>query len=248
MPLPTSPTATSGRLHRRTRVVALAATTFLLAGGTAAGLTHTGSAQAAASRAHTRLDVSWGDTTPVAGEKVLVYGFAFPGSAGRLLRVQTPTGSAGAWRTVGSVRTLSNGSFTVYLQHTGSGAHRYRVSAPATQAAGGATSRSTTFHVYRRPTTVSARLSAAAVTRRTATSLSGSVGQDFTARTVTVQGRARGTAAWSTVGAATLNDDLRYAVSVPTPRAGTWEYRATVPQTRYARAGTSPVVVLRVTA
>jgi hypothetical protein len=74
------------------------------------------------------------------------------------------------------------------------------------------------------------------------------VGPDFTARTVTVQGRATGSTAWSTVGRAVLNDRRGFAVPVPTGQVGTREYRATVPATRYAAAATSGVVALRVTA
>jgi hypothetical protein len=244
MPLPTAPTRL-GRLSRRTRTVALVACTFLVAAGGAAGLARTGSAEAAA-RAHTRLDVRGGDTTPVAGARVLVYGFAFPGRSGRLLRVQTPATTG--WRTVGSVRTLSNGSFTVYLQHTVSGAHRYRVWAPATSTATAAASATTTFRVHRRTTTVTAALSVPAAKVGAAAVLRGAVGPDFTARTVSVQGRAKGSTAWSTVGRIVLNDRRTFAVPVPTGQAGTREYRATVPATRYAAAATSGVVALRVTA
>jgi len=245
MPLLPAPVP-SGRRLRRTRTVALALTAFLLAAGTAAGLTRTGSADAAVSPAHTRLHVSWGDTTPVAGAKVLVYGFAFPGRSGRLLRVQTPA-STGTWRTVGSVRTLSNGSFTVYLQHTVSGSHRYRVRAPGTASATAAVSRTATFHVHRRATTVSAVLSRTVVAARAAASVHGAVGPDFTARTVTVQGRVRGASAWSRVGTVRLDAVRQYSLAVPTARAGTWEYRASVGTTRYATSATSPVVALRVT-
>jgi hypothetical protein len=238
--------ATARRTTARARTVALVLLAFLLTAGTTAGLTLTGSAQAAVTKSHTRLDVTWGDTTPVAGVKVLVYGFAFPGQSGRLLRVETPTGASGTWRTVGSVRTLSNGSFTVYLQHTVAGAHSYRVSAPATTTATAALSRSTTFHVYRRTTTVTAALSATAVPRRTATTLHGTVGPDFTARKVTVQGRIAGAPAWSTVGTLALDASREWSLAVPTGTAGAWEYRATVGVTPYARAATSPVVALRV--
>jgi hypothetical protein len=244
MPLPTAPSRL-GRLSRRTRTVALVASTFLLAAGGAAGLARTGSAEAAA-RAHTRLDVRWGDTTPVAGAKVLVYGFAFPRRSGRLLRVQTP--GATGWRTVGSVRTVSNGSFTVYLQHTVSGSHRYRVSAPTTSTATAATSRTRTFRVHRRTTTVTAALPAPVAKLGSTAVLRGTVGPDFTARTVTVQGRAKGSTTWSTVGRVVLNAGRGFAVPVPTGRAGTREYRATVPTTRYAAAAASRVVALRVTA
>jgi hypothetical protein len=244
MSLTTAPSH-PGRPHRRVRTVALVVATFLLAAGGAAGLARTGSAEASA-RSHTRLDVRWGDTTPVAGAKVLVYGFAFPGHSGRLLRVQTPA-AGGTWRTVGSVRTLSNGSFTVYLQHTVSGSHRYRVWAPATATATSAASRTVTFQVHRRATTLTATLPATTVARRSPAVLRGTVGPDFTARTVTVQGRATGALAWTTVGRVALNAGRQYSVPLPTASAGTREYRATVPATRYAAAATSAVVALRVT-
>src|SRR3954470_1230924 len=128
----------------------------------------------------TVLDASWGDTTPVAGNKVLVYGFAFPATEGRVLRVQTASGSA--WKNVGSVRSTANGSFTVYLQHTIAGTHTYRLYAPSTATAKAAASPATRFTVSRRASTIRAAMSTRSVVKGGAATIKGTVGPDFTAR------------------------------------------------------------------
>jgi hypothetical protein len=204
-------------------------------------------ASAATAVRSTSLHPSWGDTTPVAGQRVLLFGFAFPATAGRLLEVQTPAARPGAWRTVGTVRTVSNGSYTVFLKHTVGGVHRYRLHAARTAAAGAADSPTVRFSVTRRATALTAAVSARSVGVGRAAHVTGTLGPDFTARTVTVQRRAAGTTAWSRVGAVRLNGSSRYTVAVPTAVAGRWEYRALVAATGYADAAESPVVALSVT-
>src|SRR3954447_13954017 len=193
----------------------------------------------------TVLDASWGDTTPVAGNKVLVYGFAFPATEGRVLRVQTASGSA--WKNVGSVRSTANGSFTVYLQHTIAGTHTYRLYAPSTATAKAAASPATRFTVSRRATTIRAAMSTRSVVKGGAATIKGTVGPDFTARRVSVYVRRTGSAAWSRVRTVTLNASNRYSIRVPTRTTGSWRYRTHVHRAPYARAATSATVSLRVT-
>ncbi|MDX6299282.1 MAG: hypothetical protein QOF53_496 [Nocardioidaceae bacterium] len=204
-------------------------------------------ATAATAKAKTVLDMSWGDTTPVAGQKVLLYGFAFPAVTGRVLDVQTLTGST-SWKTVGSVKSTANGSFTVYLQHTVAGSHRYRLLAPATATTEAATSPTAGFTVSKRPSSITAAVSAGSVSRNRAVTVTGTVKTDFTARTVAVFLRRAGKTTWSRVGRVTLNASGRYSLTVPTSTAGSWLVRTHVYRTSYARAATSPTVSLRVTA
>jgi hypothetical protein len=203
-------------------------------------------ASAATAKRNTVIDMSWGDTTPVAGQKVLLYGFAFPAVDGRPLRVQTLSGST-TWKTVGSVRSTANGSFTVYLQHTVAGSHRYRVLAPATAATNAATTPTARFTVSKRTSRISAATSAGSVARKHAVTITGTVHSDFTARTVAVYVRRTGRTTWSKVGSVRLNASNKYSLSVPTSAVGSWRIRTHVYSTSYARAATSRTVSLRVT-
>ncbi len=239
---------TSLRPGRRAGGLALG---LALAGSVAAALAALGPALpavAAAPRARTTLDVHWGDTTPVAGQKVLLYGFAFPGTANRELKLQTRATASSAWTTVGRVRTVSNGSFTVYLQHTIAGSHSYRFLAAATTTALESTTRTVAVTVARRSTTTTAALSATTATRLGGVSVTGTVGPDFTARRVLVQTRRTGTSAWVTRSTLTLNESRRYSAPVPTTTTGSWQVRAVAAGTTYAASDASPTLSLRVTA
>jgi hypothetical protein len=236
------------RPRRALTTVAGALLTSVVIAGAALGVSSAGNgvpASAATAKRTTALDLNWGDTTPVAGRKVLLYGFAFPAVDGRVLHVQT-SGSTG-WKTVGSVKSTANGSFTVFLQHTIAGAHTYRLLAPATTTTNAAVSPSARFTVSKRGTAVTAALSARSVSRNRAVRVTGTVGSDFTARAATVYVRRSGTAKWSPAGAVTLNASATYSVTVPTGVTGTWQYRTHVKATSYARSATSPIVSLRVT-
>ena len=232
-----------------TSVVGAVLTSAVIAGAALAvsGAGDNVEASAAPAKNKTVLDMNWGDTTPVAGEKVLLYGFAFPAINGRLLQVQTLSGPA-TWKTVGSVTSTANGSFTVYLQHTVAGSHQYRLLAPATATAEAAASPTADFTVSKRPSTISATVSAASVVRNHAATVTGTVKSDFTARTVAVYVRRVGSAAWSKVGTVTLNASNRYSLAVPTSTVGSWQVWTHVFSTSYARGVTSPTVSLQVTA
>jgi hypothetical protein len=205
-------------------------------------------ASAATNARTTSLRPNWGDTTPVAGQRVLLYGFAFPATSGRVLEVQTPAGRPGAWRTVGTVRTVSNGSYTVYLKHTVGGVHSYRLHAPRTAAATEAASRTVRFSVSKRATTLTAAASARSVRAGQPAHVSGTLGPDFTARTVTVQARRAGTTSWSRVGSVRLNASQRYTLAVPTVATGQWQYRALVAPSAYAEGAASSVVAQTISA
>jgi hypothetical protein len=201
---------------------------------------------AAAARKNTVLDMNWGDTTPVAGRKVLLYGFAFPAIAGRSMQVQTLSGST-TWKSVGSVESTANGSFTVYLQHTVAGTHRYRLLAPATATADAAVSPTARFTVSKRRSSISAATSAGSVARNHVLTVTGTVQRDFTGRTVAVFVRRAGRTTWSKVASVTLNASNTYSLAVPTSTVGSWRVRTHVYSTSYARAATSPTVSLQVT-
>src|SRR3954451_300593 len=121
------------RPRRALTTLAGALMTSVVIAGAALGVSTAGNAvpaSAATAKKNTTLDMNWGDTTPVAGRKVLLYGFAFPAVTGRVLHVQT-SGSTG-WKTVGSVQATAHGSFTLYLPHPIAGVPPYRLLAPAT--------------------------------------------------------------------------------------------------------------------